>query len=414
MFSTYKGDSGTNIPMPRTPKFKWKDAGKRGWVVNIPPTVSAIGKRERCYFATRDEAKTYAQEQAEKYREHGSQAATIRPALAEDATKAAEILKPFGKTLTEAARFYAKSLTAAKASRLTGAAVDAWLASCSELRPRSIKSYKQTGNRIKEALPARNLSTITAAEIKKAVGIENASGSSAAVHYRNARAFWKWSAKEGWCNAELFEKINAPKVKSGKIAVLTASQAEAILRTAEKHFPNAVAHFALKFFAGIREAEINRLEAHDVSTDGIEVRSETSKTDSRRFITPCETLKAWLKKYPFKPLASWDKIEPACRYLAGWKVKPDLADILESHPIKEEFETRPLWPQNAIRHSHATYALETGTDLQTLLFEFGHTESPAILRRHYLGGDKTKKKEALAYFAIMPKGVKAKPSIKVA
>ncbi len=64
--------------------------------MNIPPTVSTTGKRERCYFATRDEAKTYAQEQGKKYREHGSQAASIRPALAEDATKAAEILKPFG------------------------------------------------------------------------------------------------------------------------------------------------------------------------------------------------------------------------------------------------------------------------------------------------------------------------------
>ncbi len=401
--------------MPRTPKFEWKDAKKRGWVVNIPPTVSTTGKRERCYFATRDEAKTYAQEQGKKYREHGSQAASIRPALAEDATKAAEILKPFGKTLTEAARFYVKTLTAAKASKLTGEAVDAWLASCSELRPRSIKSYNQTAKRIKEALPARNLSTITAAEMEKAVGIANAKGSSAAVHYRNARAFWKWSAKKGWCDGGLFEKIDAPTVKSGKIKFLTAAQAETILRTAEKHFPNAVAHFALKFFAGIREAEINRLEANDVSPDGIEISSETSKTDRRRFITPSETLKAWLKKYPFKPLASWEKIEPACRYLAGWKVRPELAEILESHPIDEaEFEARPLWPQNAIRHSHATYALETGTDLQTLLFEFGHTESPAVLRRHYLGVDKTKKKEALAYFAIMPKGVKAKPSIKVA
>lgn len=412
MFWTYSGDSVTNSGMARTPSFKWKYHQGRGWVVNIPPSVSELKKRERCYFKTRDEAKEYAQELAKKYREHGSQASGIRPALAEDATKAAELLKGYGKTLTDAAAFLVDALKAEKASKLTGEAVDAWLASCSSLRPRSLKSYNQTAKRIKEGLPARTLSTITPEEMAQAVGIENASGASAAVHYRNARAFWKWSAKKGWCNGEVFEKVDAPKAKKGSnISVLDPTEAEALIRTAETHFPQAVASFALQLFAGIRSEEINRLTEKDVSPEGIELGEDATKTGSRRHITPSETLAAWLRKYPFKPCSNWNKVNAACRYLAGWKVVPD-ATTLEAHPLDEGFQDRPTWPQNVLRHSHATYSVAYGLPLQDLLFEFGHTASPTILRRHYVG--RADKKQAIAYFAISPKGTKAKKPIQAA
>jgi integrase/recombinase XerD len=398
--------------MARTPSFKWKHEKGRGWVVNIPPSVSELNRRERCYFETRDEAKEYAQGLAKKYREHGSQSSGIRPALAEDATKAAKLLKDYGKTLTEAAAFLVKALKAEKASKLTGEAVDAWLVSCSSLRPRSLKSYKQTAKRIKEGLPARTLSTITAEEIAQAVGISNASGASAAVHYRNARAFWKWSAKKGWCNGDLFEKVDSPKAKKGSsISVLDPAEAETLMRTAETHFPQAVAHFALQLFAGIRAEEINRLTKKDVSPEGIELGEDATKTGSRRHITPSPTLSAWLRKHPFKPCANWDKVNAACRYLAGWKVIPDAA-TLESHPLDDEFEARPAWPQNVLRHSHASYSVAYGIPLQDLLFEFGHTASPAILRRHYVG--RADKKQAIAYFAISPKGTKARKTIQAA
>lgn len=398
--------------MARTPSFKWQKDKGWGWVVNIPPTVSAIGKRERCYFATRDQAQAYAQALAKKHREHGSQASGIRPALAEDATKAAALLKDYGKTLTEAAAFIVKALKAEKASKLTGEAVDAWLASCSSLRPRSLTSYGQTAKRIKEGLPARNLSTITPEEIAQAVGIENASGASAAVHYRNARAFWKWAAKKGWCKAELFEKVDSPKAKKGSsISVLEPAEAALLISTAETHFPQAVAHFALQLFAGIRAEEINRLTKKDVSPEGIELGEHATKTGSRRHITPSPTLAAWLKKHPFKPCANWDKVSAACRYLAGWKVIPDAA-TLEAHPLDDEFEARPAWPQNVLRHSHASYSVAYGLPLQDLLFEFGHTASPTMLRRHYVG--RADKKQAIAYFAISPKGTKARKPIQAA
>jgi hypothetical protein len=59
------------------------------------------------------------------------------------------------------------------------------------------------------------------------------------------------------------------------------------------------------------------------------------------------------------------------------------------------------WPQNAIRHSHASYAIAAGVPLESLLFEFGHTGNPSVLREHYVG--RASKKEAKTFFQIGPK-----------
>jgi hypothetical protein len=69
------------------------------------------------------------------------------------------------------------------------------------------------------------------------------------------------------------------------------------------------------------------------------------------------------------------------------------------------------WPQNALRHSHASYAVAAGVPLESLLFEFGHTTNPAVLREHYVG--RASKKDAIAFFTIGPKGEEV-PAIAVA
>jgi len=394
--------------MPRTPKFKWSHDSKRGWKVNVPASVSASKKRERCYFPTRDKAKAFAEEQSAKHREHGSMASVIRPAVAEDAVAALELLKPWGKSLMDAARHLAAACEANAASKPTGEALDAWLASCvaADLRPRSLKGYKQAAERIRKALGDRTLNTITADELAAALGIAGRAGSSAAGYYRNARAFWKYSAGKKWCMDEVYSQVDAPQAKKGgKIFTLTPTEAACLLTVAAEHYPQAVASYALQLFAGIRAEEISRLEAKDVSADGIELGEEITKKGRRRHITPSDTLAAWLTRYPFQPCPEWEKVNTSCRYLAGWKVKPDAA-TLKAHPLEDDYQTRPAWPQNVLRHSHASYTVASGAPLETLLFEFGHVGKTDVLREHYVG--KVSKKSALAYFAIVPKGV-AKP-----
>ena len=136
----------------------------------------------------------------------------------------------------------------------------------------------------------------------------------------------------------------------------------------------------------------------------IELPPEVTKKGRRRHITPCPTLAAWLAQYPFDPCPNWIEVDRACRRLAGWNV----SSVLLKEPPKPK---RGAWPQNALRHTHASYAIAAGASIESMLFEFGHTGGPQLLREHYLG--RANKKDAVAFHAIGPKGTKI-PLIKVA
>ena len=77
--------------MPRSPSFDYRKTPK-GWLVEVPPPLSDSGRRERRYFGSRDKAKNEAQSLKERYRQHGEEAAVLPPRVADDATKALEIL----------------------------------------------------------------------------------------------------------------------------------------------------------------------------------------------------------------------------------------------------------------------------------------------------------------------------------
>lgn len=387
--------------MSRTPKFKYSKT-PAGWCINVPATVTASGKRERHFHKTRDAAAAHSQELREKFLDHGGNSSLITPSLAEDATLAADLLKPWNASLLDAARAYVAHREREGASVPLRDATAAFLLSCDGLRDRTVAGYRQVCARLDAALGDRLLASVTADEITEAAALA-ASGSAASNRYRCARAFWRWSAKRKWCDAETIAAIQSPRVSSeGEISVLTVAEATVLLTTAEEHFPEAVASYALQLFGGIRVEEIIRLEAAHVSATGIDITAAVAKKSRRRHITPSATLSAWLTAHPFEPCPRWDEVNAACRRLAGW----DVSSRLLTNPPEP---TRGSWPQNAMRHSFASYAIAAGTPLEEMLFAFGHTGGPALLRQNYLG--RASKKTALAFFALRPGGTSAKAQL---
>lgn len=396
--------------MARPPKFSYRKApsttarkSSKQWIINVPPSITASGKRERHFYKTRDEAAAAAQALRERFLEHGSNASAIKPSLAEEATLAASMLDPWGASLLDAARAFIATKQSEAASMPINKATAAFIESCDGLRDRTIDAYRQVCNRLDSHLGEKLLTSITADEITKATELDRA-GAAAANRYRCARAFWRWCGKRGWCDPETFSAVQPPRAaRDGEIMVLSVDESSALLATAEKHFPQAAASYALQLFAGIRVEEITRLEAEHVSPTGIDLPASVAKKSRRRHITPSPTLAAWLTKHPFTPCPNWKEVHNACRRLAGW----DVASRLLTNPPAA---TRGSWPQNVMRHSFASYAIAIGTPLEEMLFSFGHTGGPALLREHYLG--RAPKKDALAFFAIRPNGKRAKAQLK--
>ena len=93
--------------MPRQPKFRVFNTAD-GWCVNVPASLAESGKRERHFHKTRDKAQEHATQLREKFEKHGKAAMIIKPSLAEAATLAEKILKPYGVSLVEAAKIVAR------------------------------------------------------------------------------------------------------------------------------------------------------------------------------------------------------------------------------------------------------------------------------------------------------------------
>lgn len=391
--------------MPRRPKFNHRKTPD-GWVINVPGSITATGRREQHFFGTRDEAKTHGAKLREKFFEDGAKSNAITPTLAEAATRAEEILAPWGVSLVEAARIVAGIREKESASATLSAAGVDWLRACEGLRDRTQRNYRLTVERMEKTLGDRLLATISAEEIQAAIAPPGTVGAAAAERIRNAKAFWRWSAKKGWCKADTFAGVELPKksAHTEDVETLTPADAAVLLHTAEQHFPQAVASFALQLFAGIRMEEIARMQSHHVTSDGIDLPASVTKKGRRRHITPSATLTAWLAKYPFAPCPNWRETSAAVRRLAGWSVVSKiLTDRVEAGTMGRLPEvTRGKWPQNVLRHTHASYAVAAGEPLQRLLFEFGHTGTADVLRAHYVG--RASKKQALAFFAIRPGG----------
>ena len=328
--------------MAKPARFQPSETSK-GWCLNVPAKFNASGKRERLFYKKKKDALAKAAELRARTETYGSTAATIRPSLAEDATTAAEILCPWGITLTEAARIVADMREAEAASYPLGEAAEAWLESCSDLRARTLQGYRHTKARLVDTLGADTMmAALTADELASAIMPVGTPTTAARGYLRTAKAFWRWAAKKGWCNAATIDVIEAPKARSdGEIEFLTVAEAETLLRVAEKHFPEAIASYALAMFAGIRAEEITRLTAADVSPEEIELGRHVTKKGRRRHITPNPTLAAWLTRYPFKPCQDWKRIDSACRYLASWKVRPLGGVTMNKEESAEEFEARP-------------------------------------------------------------------------
>lgn len=380
------------------------DNGNR-WILNIPAKFTANGKRQRLFFRLKKDAQAHADAIKDRTESFGASSATIAPSLAEDAQRAADILNPWGVSLTDAAKFLAAHREAVSASRTVEDATTAFLDSCGHLRGRTIQGYRQACNRMKDALGARMVATLTPEEITQAAGL-NASGAAAANRFRCIRAWWRWCAKKGWCDADTITPIDAPRTANeDEVSTLTPAEVRALLTTAEKHHPEAVASIVLLTYAGVRPEELSKLTEEHVTKSGITIPASVAKKGRRRFIEASPTLADWLAKYPFKACPNWREVFSAVRRLAGWQVE---SRLLPDPPAA----TRGPWPQNCLRHTHASCAIASGTPLESLLFEFGHTGTPAVLRAHYVG--RTEKRDALEFFSIRPGGKKARAKLNVA
>ena len=273
--------------MPKRPQFDYKKTS-RGWLLNVPASISNSGNRERLYFTSRDLAKAESQRLSEKYKKHGENASVIPPGVADDATKALVILSPFaGVSLCEAARFYKTHHDIRSNAPTLRKAWDHAIELHKHHRPTTRRDYRLWKKALPDELLDKNVSDITPDLIKKSLD-DLTDGK---TRWANGLRYLSTVMQQCVKNKQLAEnpckrvqKPRAPEVDD-EVTIYTINQLKALF-AACKDYPDGLDRkcsacavpFAILAFAGLRPNELERLAWEDIDLNLEVIRLGSSKT----------------------------------------------------------------------------------------------------------------------------------------
>jgi integrase len=189
--------------------------------------------------------------------------------------------------------------------------------------------------------------------------------------------------------------IDKVKVKGGDVEIFTPVEIARLLAAADEKFLPVL---AIAAFAGLRSAEIERLEWANVNFTErfIEVGKEKSKTRSRRTVPISDNLFAWLQSYSQEQGNVWkgshDDFYDAQQDTAA------ATEVKEDPEKKVKAVDAVKWKQNGCRHSFISYRLAQVGDAAKVSLEAGNT--PKMVFQHYR--QVVNEKQAAAWFAVSP------------
>ncbi|WP_018289704.1 tyrosine-type recombinase/integrase [Verrucomicrobium sp. 3C] len=365
-----------------------KETGKnpgRPWTVT---GVYLDGKRVRRFFATRDEAEAFARLQKLAASRLGHYAERISPALAEEALRCQEALQPYGKSLIEAVREYVATLEARRRS-----------VSVEELFSEVIRVKRQDGRsrryvhelglylrRFARDFGQRPVASLESREIDDWLRALPGSPIHRNNFRRNLSVAFSHAVDRGYLEANPMVKTSVARVVDRPPEIFSPEEAARFLEACRTLCPEIVPMHAIGLFAGLRAAEIERLDWKEIklARGHIEVTAEKSKTARRRLVPIEPNLGTWLK--PFERGA-------------GPVVPPNAVD---KRLAAMKAAGLPKWPRNGERHSYASYHLAHFQDAAKTALNMGHT-STALLFNTYR--ELVTPEEAAEYWALeAPKG----------
>ena len=318
------------------------------------------GQRVRQSFSTIDEAKREAYDAAKAILE----AAGI-PLLSavEEYAQCRKILE--GKSLLAAVSDYAQRSKGVRIGAKLPDLIEEFLAAKKQdgASDRYLYQPKSDVKRFAEAfpLPILHIKSHQIDEWLRKLG--GAPRTRNTVH-TSIRTFFSWAKARSYLpknEATEAEAVSKVKVGDTETGIFTPAQIKSLLVIAT---PEMIPFIAIGAFAGLRAAEISRLDwsAVDLKRKIIHLRADQAKTASRRIIPVSDNLRAWLL-----PRVGNGRVVPNAEMQK--KVAP-LARILG-------FE----WPNNVLRHSFISYRIAIVKSAEQVALEAGN--SPTIIFKHY-------------------------------
>ena len=210
-------------------------------------------------------------------------------------------------------------------------------------------------------------------------------------NYRNIIGYFnRWLVLRGYLakGTDLLDGVQKYSARlNGEITTYTADEMRRLIAAADKRILPLI---VIGGFAGLRHAEIQRLEWEDIDlAEGfIEVKAHKAKTKTRRIVPIKPNLKAFLLKLE-KKSGNVITIKNTSKELGN--TAAETAD--EANGIKAL-----EWKHNALRHTYISARVAECADVSRVADEAGN--SPQIIRTNYL--KRIRPAAAIEWFGILP------------
>lgn len=213
------------------------------------------------------------------------------------------------------------------------------------------------------------LDEVTPLDVDRWLKTLGGSETSRAMWFRYARMFFRWCYRMRFINRSPLEGLRPPRATPGR-NILSPAQMTELLKA--KMPVQVKALVLLGGFAGLRTIEIARMNWEDIDTKTkqIHVRPEVSKQHEGMLERVVDMTEPLVKRRKFFEKKKGRIVTGSVEALHEQRRKVALALGWGG------------WPDNALRHSFATYHLGKCGNAGLTAFQMGHT-SPAMVQRVY-------------------------------
>jgi integrase len=378
----------------------------------------ADGKRRFDSHATEADAIAHAETLAKQIDRRDFVAANMTRAQAIEYSDAAASLAPFNLTVRAGCSTIAESLKIVGDLSTLHAALQFYAARHKKTTPKpfaevvsellAIKKARHAAPRYLEDLTSRlnraaksflkDIGNVTTAEIQEWLDGEKFSTQGYTDYRRVLHLLFNFAVARGYAVDNPVKGTERVKVKRGETKVFTPVEIGRLLDAARNQFPDFLPCLAIGAFAGVRSAEIERMEWSDIhlAEKFIVVGASRSKTAGRRIVPIADNLAECLAPYAGREGKLWKGTHDAF-----YEAQMDLAAATAVQADADKgikAQKAVAWKANALRHSYASYRFALTNDAGRVAGELGN--SAAVVHKHYR--ELVKPADAQRWFAVKP------------
>jgi len=390
---------------------------KRRTIYEIADYTSGIRRLQS--FTDHGEAWAKADSIAKQLATGDALAASMTNAQAASYGNAVEILRPTGISLELAAAHYTEAFTILGGDRIIEAAKEFIRRNPTERPARTVaevaaelielKTNRKAGPRYLEDLRNRldtfakafavNVDSLTTTDMQAWLdGMKSAPRT--VKNFRDTvNSLFKFAEARGYIVRGENPVTATQKIatrNSEPITIYTPAELQRLIAAAPAWFKPVI---ALQAFAGLRSAEVLRLDWRDVKLARglIALGADKTKTATRRLVPILPNLAQWLAPHALKSGRVFGKSrayfhEVQREVAADTRIESDLKkSIAAQKPVE--------WKHNALRHSFISYRVAELQDVAKVALEAGN--SPAMIFSNYR--ELVDASAAKAWFAVAPK-----------